>query len=78
MIAQQICQASNSATVPVPTRDYERRISQSGRKIISLDLDQNLLKIIDELRQINGLRRGLQIEDLLKVALEEKGLTTLT
>lgn len=48
-------------------RPYERRLAENGRKIVSLDLDSDLVSRIDALR--GDKRRGLQIDALLRRAL---------
>lgn len=50
------------------TRPYERHITDSGRKMVSLDLDGSLVDLIDKIR--GKQRRGLMIDDLIR-----KGLT---
>jgi hypothetical protein len=52
---------------PYADRPYERTLASAGRKFVSLDLDEDLVKRIDDLR--GGSRRGLQIDALLRRAL---------
>lgn len=49
------------------TRPYERHLSSTGRKIVSIDLDQDLVAHIDKIR--GNRRRGLQVDDLIRKAL---------
>lgn len=51
-------------------RPYERRLSSTGRKILSIDLDQDLVAKIDALR--GSRRRGLQVDDLIRTALAQQ------
>jgi hypothetical protein len=50
-------------------RPYERKLSDNGRKIVSLDLDADLVDEVDRIRSSNRLRRGLTIDALLRIAL---------
>ena len=52
---------------PYADRPYERTLASAGRKFVSLDLDEDLVKRIDDLR--GASRRGLQIDALLRRAL---------
>lgn len=54
---------------PYSDRRYERQLVDSGRRIISLDLDAELLERLDDMRRGEGMRRGLQIDKLLRIAL---------
>jgi hypothetical protein len=54
---------------PYSDRPYERELVSSGRRIVSLDLDASLLDQIDDLRRKHGVRRGLQLDSLLRIAL---------
>lgn len=55
--------------MPYAGRPYERRLSDSGRKIVSLDLDATLVSEIDRLSSAQRNRRGLTIDALLRIAL---------
>lgn len=50
-------------------RPYERKLSDNGRKIVSLDLDADLVDKVDRIRSSKGHRRGLTIDALLRIAL---------
>lgn len=54
---------------PYSDRPYERDLVNRGRRIVSLDLDATLLDQIDDLRRKDGVRRGLQLDRLLRIAL---------
>jgi hypothetical protein len=54
---------------PYSDRPYERDLVSKGRRIVSLDLDATLLDQIDDLRRKDGVRRGLQLDRLLRIAL---------
>lgn len=58
---------SGSAPLPYADRPYERTLASAGRKFVSLDLDEDLVRTIDRLR--GARRRGLQIDALLRRAL---------
>ncbi|OYX95523.1 MAG: hypothetical protein B7Y74_04050 [Novosphingobium sp. 35-62-5] len=48
-------------------RPYERKLTMSGRKLVSIDLDEDLVRKIDAIR--GNARRGLAIDALLTRAL---------
>lgn len=54
---------------PYSDRPYERDLVSSGRRIISLDVDASLLAIVDDMRKKDGVRRGVQLDRLLRIAL---------
>jgi len=54
---------------PYSDRPYERDLVTSGRRIVSLDLDASLLAAVDDMRRKDGVRRGLQLDRLLRIAL---------
>lgn len=54
---------------PYSDRPYERDLVTSGRRIVSLDLDAGLLAAVDDMRREAGVRRGLQLDRLLRIAL---------
>src|SRR3546814_840041 len=55
--------ASKPQTSNYSDRPYEKRLTQSGRRFISVDVDANLLEILDKNR--GKLRRGVFLDRLL-------------
>ncbi|WP_162815077.1 hypothetical protein [Erythrobacter aureus] len=51
-------------------REYERRLTNSGRRMVSLDLDSDLVSRLDGMR--GKERRGLIIDTLLKEAIAHR------
>ncbi len=58
------------ASTLYPNRDYERRLSNNGRRMVSLDLDSELVSALDGMR--GKERRGLMIDRLLKEAIANR------
>lgn len=51
-----------------PNRRYERRLVESGRRVINVDLDAVLIEKIDTLR--GKKRRGLMLDKLIAEAID--------
>lgn len=65
---------SGNPPLPYADRPYERTLASTGRKFVSLDLDEDLVRTIDQLR--GARRRGLQIDALLRRALSMESAMT--
>jgi hypothetical protein len=55
--------ASSPNSTSYSDRPYEKRLTQSGRRFISVDIDAKLLENLDEKR--GKLRRGAYLDRLL-------------
>ena len=64
-------QPPSAVAGPYSDRPYERHLVSSGRRIVSIDLDADLLKCVDAMRSQDGVRRGLQVDRLLRIAVTE-------
>jgi hypothetical protein len=60
-------QPQSEAATAYASRPYERKLTMSGRKLVSIDLDEELVRKVDEIR--GNARRGLAIDVLLTRAL---------
>ncbi len=54
---------------PYAGRQYERTLVENGRRIVSIDIDARLLDTIDDLRRSHRIRRGLQLDHLIRAGL---------
>src|SRR3546814_8574998 len=76
--------ASKPQTSNYSDRPYEKRLTQSGRRFISVDVDANLLEILDKNR--GKLRRGVfrseehpsELQSLMRISYAVFSLTTQT